>query len=166
MFRDDSTQKEVEDHYGRLLNQLKPFGASLKAAAQKEKIEKDELEAEMERWRRQRLTFFRLAFNNIIFTTYRRIEAIKVWATDEQRLKWHQDTDLEYEKCKNDINYVCSDKYIRDSNKFGPAEVALQSPYRAGMCRNNFGILICPKYEKKNISSKYIHDVSTMLTSN
>ena len=54
MFRDDSTQKEVEDHYGRLLQQLKPLGASLKAAANMEKLEKDELEAEMEKLRRER----------------------------------------------------------------------------------------------------------------
>ena len=54
MFQDGSTQKEVEDHYGRVLKQLKPLGNTLKAAAQKEKIDNDELEAEMERWRRDR----------------------------------------------------------------------------------------------------------------
>ena len=67
------------------------------------------------------------------FLTIRRVETIKVWATDEERLKWHKDTDIEYAKCKEDPDYVCSPKYISDSNKFGPAEVALQSPYRAGM---------------------------------
>ena len=54
------------------------------------------------------------------------------WASNETRLQWHRDVEAEYLKCKENEGYICSSKFIARSAKNGPAEVALQTPYRAG----------------------------------
>ena len=54
MFHDLSGRQEVIDHYENLLRQLLPLGKSLKAAATKEKLDKDELSAETERSNNER----------------------------------------------------------------------------------------------------------------
>ena len=60
------------------------------------------------------------------------LKGIKVWASSEERLKFHKEVHAEYEKSKKDENYICSTKFITKSSRLGPAEVALQTPYRAG----------------------------------
>ena len=57
------------------------------------------------------------------------------WAEDEQRLNWHREVTIEYDKCKQDPNYVCSASFITKAAEYGPAEIALHTPYRAGLCR-------------------------------
>ena len=61
---------------------------------------------------------------------------INVWAKSEKRLKWHRDVAQEYEKTNADPDYVCSEGYITRSLKFGPSELALQTPYRAGIAHS------------------------------
>ena len=64
------------------------------------------------------------------------VAGIPVWAVDEGRLQWHKDVNKEYEKSKKDPEYVCSSEYITSSCKFGPSELALQTPYRAGIAHS------------------------------
>ena len=54
MIRDDSGAKEIVGYYDMIWKNLSTLGASLKAAASKEKLEKDELVVEQERMKRQR----------------------------------------------------------------------------------------------------------------
>ena len=60
-------------------------------------------------------------------------EGLILWATDKMRLKWHEKVDSEYLRCLDDEEYVCSPDFISESVRRGPAEVALQTPFRAGI---------------------------------
>ena len=54
MFSDSSTAHKIVDYYEGVHRQLRPLQANLKAAAKREKLEKDELKAEQERVRRDK----------------------------------------------------------------------------------------------------------------
>ena len=72
-----------------------------------------------------------MKINKLIFIL--RIEdGLVIWANDKRRLKWHKDVEEEYKKCKDDEKYVCTSDFISKAARNGPAEVALQTPYRAG----------------------------------
>lgn len=53
------------------------------------------------------------------------------WAEDPERVKFHQEVAEENKKC-NDENYVPHKSFIIKSLKFLPAELCINSPYRAG----------------------------------
>ena len=65
---------------------------------------------------------------------YCRIEqGLVEWAKNEDRLKWHKDVDREYMRAKSQPDHVCSSDFISKAAKYGPAEIALQTPFRAGL---------------------------------
>ena len=62
------------------------------------------------------------------------MDGIHKWAKDTERLEWHREVLEEYKKCKRDPSYTCSPSFLTKACQFGPAELALQTPYRAGVC--------------------------------
>lgn len=58
---------------------------------------------------------------------------ISDWASSKKRLDWHETVDSTFLQVKENPNFIPSAKFITDSSKFGPIEITLNSPYRAGM---------------------------------
>ena len=54
------------------------------------------------------------------------------WGNNEDRLQWHQEVSDEYDQHCADPSYVCSADFITKASQFGPAEIAIHTPYRAG----------------------------------
>ena len=59
-----------------------------------------------------------------------------LFATDVDRLQWHTEIDAEYSKVKDDPFYVPPTEVISKASRYGPTEIVLHTPYRAG--KDNF----------------------------
>ena len=59
-------------------------------------------------------------------------EGKEKWARDPERLQFYQMVSDENEKCRTDDGYVPPKSFIQKINKFLPAELIVQGPYRKG----------------------------------
>ena len=68
------------------------------------------------------------------FTFWFRIQkGISEWAVHPNRLNWHLEVDKTYMKVKENPEYIPPSSFITNSSKYGPIEITLNTPYRAGM---------------------------------
>jgi hypothetical protein len=115
-FLDNGGADEICNHYNRIHTDLLSLGASLKASVGKERRDKDDLAEDEELIKIQKIK-----------------DGLHKWATDDKRLQWHREVHEEYTKCKADPTYVCSNEFISKGSRMGPAEINLQTPFRAGL---------------------------------
>ena len=54
------------------------------------------------------------------------------WAEDQRRLDWHSNMDQLFLTLKDDDDYVPPASVITNASKFGPIEITLNTPFRAG----------------------------------
>ena len=68
---------------------------------------------------------------------FRIIKGIPEWAVYPKRLEYHEEVDETFLKVKDNPDYVPSAQFIKKCNKFGPIEITLNTPYRAGKVNDN-----------------------------
>ena len=130
-FPDSNGMTEYVTHLNNVIESLQSFQSKLKAAVLQEKNDKDELnrDANNERYNRYYILLFCIICN---YCFYRIIDGIKEYASNDARLHWHSEVDHFYLKLKDDPDYIPPLSIITESAKFGPIEITLNTPYRAG----------------------------------
>lgn len=73
-------------------------------------------------------------YTNVLLRIHK---GIPEWAVHPKRLEYHEDVDSIFMKVKDDPDYVPSAKFITNCSKFGPIEITLNTPYRAGKVDDN-----------------------------
>ena len=132
VFGDANGASDTITYYSSILKNLASLGARLKEEVATERRLKDTLSHEDEMLKRSKFVLIPRKCEYYTFI-HRISEGLKVWGNDDKRLQWHKDVEDEYLKCKDDGGYICSPEFISRAAKNGPAEVALQTPYRAGV---------------------------------